>query len=57
MTIRRLTLTFDSMLKIFYWRTLRAQFHKIVRQRLKWCDKYYLEFLTTIGLFTTVKEF
>jgi len=28
-----------------------------MRQRLKWCDKYYLGFLATIFLFTTVKEF
>jgi len=28
-----------------------------VRQRLKWCEKYYLGFLATTVLFTTVKEF
>jgi len=28
------------MFKITYLRTLRAEFHKVVRQRLKWCNKY-----------------
>jgi len=57
MANRRVTLTFYSMFKVSYLRTLRAEFHKVVRQRLKWCDKYYLGFLETIVLFTTVKEF
>jgi len=48
---------FDSMFKITYLHTSRSVFHKVVRQRLKWCDKYYLGFLATTFLFTTVKEF
>jgi len=57
MANQRVTLTCDSMFKVTYLRTLRAEFHKVVQQRLKWCYKYNLGFLVIIVLFTTVKEF
>jgi len=57
MANRRVTLTFESVFKITCLCTLCEGFHKVMRQRLKRFDKYYLGFLATIVLFTTVKEF